>query len=113
MIKINAVYIRTFLIFLVILTVFLFLILYISNKHKTDIVGILVASQNIPSGVFIKSEMVIKTKFPGYLTNSNEIKDLEEVAELTTITAIPKDDPIVYNQFSPTEKAQAPIQSHN
>lgn len=57
--------------------------------------------------------MVVKSKFPIQLTNSDEIKDLEEVAGLTTIMPIPKGKPIVYTQFSPTEKAQAPIQSHN
>jgi hypothetical protein len=57
--------------------------------------------------------MVVKMKCPAYLTNYDDIKDLQEVAGLITLAPIPKGKPIVYNQFSPSEKAQAPIQSHN
>jgi|GEM_PF-6982639 len=113
MVKINVIYIRSILIFLFIIIISIYLFSTIANRHKTDSAEILVATQNIPFGTFIRPVMVVKTKFPTHLINSNEIMDLEEVSGLTTITSIPKGQPIVYTQFSPTEKAQAPVQSHN
>lgn len=113
MVKMNAVNIRLILIVLISLVITLFLTEYIISENQLNSVEILVASQDIPSGIFIKPEMVRKTKSSSRLTNSNEVKDLEELSGLTTIAFIPKGKPIVYTQFSPTEKAQAPIQSHN
>jgi hypothetical protein len=113
MFKINNALTRIIGICLFTLIVCLFLFINISRVNKAKPIEVLVASQDIPSGIYLKPEMVVKIKLPARLANSNEIKDLEEVAGLTTITAIPKGAPIVYNQFSPTEKAQAPIQSHN
>jgi hypothetical protein len=113
MVKMSAVDIRTIFIVLISLVITMLLTVNIISENRLNSVEILVASQDIPSGIFIKPEMVTKTKSSSRLTNSNEVKDLEELSGLTTITFIPKGMPIVYTQFSPTEKAQAPIQSHN
>ena len=113
MAKITAVNTQLISIFFIILVLALLLVVNFALRTQSNSVEILVASQDIPSGVFIKPEMVTKTNSPYHLTNANGVKDLEELSGLITITFIPKGKPIVYTQFSPTEKAQAPIQSHN
>ncbi len=89
------------------------LLLFQKPSRENRSIEILVASQDIPAGTYLKPEMVVKTEFPAYLINSNEIMDLQEVAGLQTLFLISKGKPIVYTQFPPTEKAQSPIQSHN
>lgn len=93
---------------LCVLIAFLFLITYISNKNKLKPIEVLVASQDIPSGIFIKPEMVVKMKCPAYLTNYDDIKDLQEVAGLITLAPIPKGKTDCLQPILPKRKSPSP-----
>lgn len=83
------------------------------NRKTEELAEILVAAQDIPAGIFINPKMVVKTQLPVSLESSYNINDLQEVDGLTTVIFIPKGKPIVYTQFAPSEKAQAPVRGHN
>ncbi len=83
------------------------------KKEKKTSIEVFIAAKDIPSGIFIKPEMMIKTSLPTSLATPNDIKDFQEVEDLTTIVPIPKGAPIVYTQFAPTEKVQSANLCHN
>ncbi len=93
--------------------VLIFLMDAYQKRISNQTVEILVAARDIPKGVFLKPDMVVKSHIFVFQYDTNDVEDLQEVESLTTLVPIPKGRPIAYTQFSPSEKAQAPIRSHN
>lgn len=100
-------------IFLSILIVaFLILILYWAfNENKSTDITIFLAAKDIPAGVLIRPEMLIKTQIPSKQADWKAINDFQEISGLTTLVLIRKDEIILYNHLSPTAKALGPTRS--
>jgi Flp pilus assembly protein CpaB len=84
-----------------------------NQNEKKSTTEVFVAAKDIPSGTFIKPEMMKKHQLPTSLATPNDIKDFQEVEDLTTIVPIPKGTTIAYTQFAPTEKVQSSNLCHN
>jgi Flp pilus assembly protein CpaB len=90
------------------------LLISIPNQNlKKSSTEVFVAARDIPSGTFIKPEMMAKHQLPTSLATPNDIKDFQEVEDLTTIIPIPKGTTVVYTQIAPTEKVQSTNLCHD
>ena len=76
-------------------------------EKKTTPVEVLVASDYIPAGVFLKSGMVGKKAIPESFVSPSAIRDLREVDGLTTLVSISAGEQILSNKFGSGEETLA------
>jgi len=76
-------------------------------EQKATPVQVLVASQYIPAGSFLKPDMVDKKMVPESFVSPGTIRDVRDVEGLMSLTAISAGEPILSNKFGEGEETLA------
>jgi pilus assembly protein CpaB len=87
-----------------------FMLLYEQTSEiekKTTPVQILIASQYIPAGAFLRPDMVEKKSIPGSYVSPSAIKDPKEVEGLMTLVPISSGEQVLSNKFGMGDESLA------